>query len=113
MSKKIKVDAQDVMRKTAQAAEMVEEKPQAPQVVKAVRTRAKRKKPAEVKSEHINMVISKDTRAKLEAYKTITGKTTTQLFNESLARLWLTDKDVTDSELFKQLYENNLKKYGL
>lgn len=110
MSKKIKVDAQDVMRKTAQAAEMVEEKPQA---VKPVRTRAKRKKPAEVKSEHINMVISKDTRAKLEAYKTITGKTTTQLFNESLARLWLTDKDVTDSELFKQLYENNLKKYGL
>lgn len=111
MSKKIKVDAQDVMRKTAQAAEMVEEKPQA--VKAAVKHRAKRKKPAEVKSEHINMVISKDTRAKLEAYKTITGKTTTQLFNESLARLWLTDKDVTDSELFKKLYENNLKKYGL
>lgn len=110
MAKKIKVDAQDVMAKTAKAAEMVEEKPQA---VKTVRPRAKRKKPAEVKSEHINMVISKETRAKLEAYKAITGKTTTELFQEYLDKLWVTDRDVTDSELFRDLYINNMKKYGL
>ncbi|WP_375604820.1 hypothetical protein [Lactobacillus delbrueckii] len=41
MANKIKVDAQDVMQKTAQAAEMAEEKPQA---VKVVRPRAKKKK---------------------------------------------------------------------
>ncbi len=110
MANKIKVDAQDVMQKTAQAAEMAEEKPQ---VVKVVRLRAKRKKPAEVKSEHINMVISKETRAKLEAYKAITGKTTTELFQEYLDKLWVTDRDVTDSELFRDLYINNMKKYGL
>ncbi|GHN52197.1 hypothetical protein [Lactobacillus delbrueckii] len=110
MANKIKVDAQDVMQKTAQAAEMAEEKPQA---VKPVRPRAKRKKPAEVKSEHINMVISKETRAKLEAYKAITGKTTTELFQEYLDKLWVTDRDVTDSELFRDLYINNMKKYGL
>lgn len=110
MANKIKVDAQDVMQKTAQAAEMAEEKPQ---VVKVVRPRAKRKKPAEVKSEHINMVISKETRAKLEAYKAITGKTTTELFQEYLDKLWVTDRDVTDSELFRDLYINNMKKYGL
>lgn len=98
------------MQKTAQAAEMAEEKPQA---VKVVRPRAKRKKPAEVKSEHINMVISKETRAKLEAYKVITGKTTTELFQEYLDKLWVTDRDVTDSELFRDLYINNMKKYGL
>lgn len=108
MAKKIKVDAQDVMQKTAQAAEMVEEKPQA-----VARPRAKRKKPAEVKSEHINMVISKETRAKLEAYKAITGKTTTELFQDYLDKLWVTDRDVTDSELFRDLYINNMKKYGL
>lgn len=100
MANKIKVDAQDVMQKTAQA-------------VKVVRPRAKRKKPAEVKSEHINMVISKETRAKLEAYKAITGKTTTELFQEYLDKLWVTDRDVTDSELFRDLYINNMKKYGL
>ncbi len=110
MANKIKVDAQDVMQKTAQAAEMAEEKPQA---VKVVRPRAKREKPAEVKSEHINMVISKETRAKLEAYKAITGKTTTELFQEYLDKLWVTDRDVTDSELFRDLYINNMKKYGL
>lgn len=110
MANKIKVDAQDVMQKTAQAAEMAEEKPQA---VKVVRPRAKRKKPAEVKSEHINMVISKETRAKLEAYKAITGKTTTELFQEYLDKLWVTDRDVTDSELFRDLYINNMKRYGL
>ena len=110
MANKIKVDAQDVMQKTAQAAEMAEEKPQAG---KGVRPRAKRKKPAEVKSEHINMVISKETRAKLEAYKAITGKTTTELFQEYLDKLWVTDRDVTDSELFRDLYINNMKKYGL
>ena len=110
MANKIKIDAQDVMQKTAQAAEMVEEKPQA---VKVARPRAKRKKPAEVKSEHINMVISKETRAKLEAYKAITGKTTTELFQEYLDKLWVTDRDVTDSELFRDLYINNMKKYGL
>lgn len=110
MANKIKVDAQDVMQKTAQAAEMAEEKPQA---VKVGRPRAKRKKPAEVKSEHINMVISKETRAKLEAYKAITGKTTTELFQEYLDKLWVTDRDVTDSELFRDLYINNMKKYGL
>lgn len=110
MANKIKIDAQDVMQKTAQAAEMVEEKPKA---AKVVRPRAKRKKPAEVKSEHINMVISKETRAKLEAYKAITGKTTTELFQEYLDKLWVTDRDVTDSELFRDLYINNMKKYGL
>lgn len=110
MANKIKIDAQDVMQKTAQAAEMVEEKPQA---VKVARPRAKRKKPAEVKSEHINMVISKETRAKLEAYKAITGKTTTELFQDYLDKLWVTDRDVTDSELFRDLYINNMKKYGL
>ncbi|MFS8962276.1 hypothetical protein NYF20_03640 [Lactobacillus delbrueckii] len=110
MANKIKVDAQDVMQKTAQAAEMAEKKPQA---VNVVRPRAKRKKPAEVKSEHINMVISKETRAKLEAYKAITGKTTTELFQEYLDKLWVTDRDVTDSELFRDLYINNMKKYGL
>lgn len=110
MANKIKIDAQDVMQKTAQAAEMAEEKPQA---VKVARPRAKRKKPAEVKSEHINMVISKETRAKLEAYKAITGKTTTELFQEYLDKLWVTDRDVTDSELFRDLYINNMKKYGL
>lgn len=111
MANKIKIDAQDVMQKTAQAAEMAEEKPQAVKV--AARPRAKRKKPAEVKSEHINMVISKETRAKLEAYKAITGKTTTELFQEYLDKLWVTDRDVTDSELFRDLYINNMKKYGL
>ncbi|WP_259276263.1 hypothetical protein [Lactobacillus delbrueckii] len=90
---------------------MAEEKPQAVKV--ASRPRAKRKKPAEVKSEHINMVISKETRAKLEAYKAITGKTTTELFQEYLDKLWVTDRDVTDSELFRDLYINNMKKYGL
>lgn len=87
--------------------EMAEEKQQ------ARRPRAKRKKPAQVKSEHINMVISKETRAKLEAYKTITGKTTTELFQEYLDKLWVTDRDVTDSELFRDLYINNMKRYGL
>ena len=110
MANKIKVDAQDVMQKTAQAAEMAEEKPQA---VKVVRPRAKRKKPAEVKSEHINMVISKETRAKLEAYKAITGKTTPKLLKNNLDRLWVTNRDVTNSELFRDLYINNIKKYGL
>lgn len=39
MANKIKIDAQDVMQKTAQAAEMAEEKPQAGKVV---RSRAKK-----------------------------------------------------------------------
>ncbi len=59
------------------------------------------------------MVISKETRAKLEVYKAITGKTTTELFQEYLDKLWVTDRDVTDSELFRDLYINNMKKYGL
>lgn len=63
------------------------------------------------KTEHLNMVTDANTRAKLEAYKTITGKTTTELFQGYLDDLFDTDP-VAKTPLFNELYKVNLRKYG-
>lgn len=62
----------------------------------------------EKKDQHLNIVLTATQRAKLEAYKTLAGKSTSQIFGELLDQM-LANAPETKSKQFRQLAEIHLQ----